>query len=166
MSEAPRPTDTFAAVAFVATTLVIDLYNLVDVTLVAEAPVIVSDCALPLASVPVMTKLLVVSSPVNLSFSAWLVRRRSPLCSNVKDPPAPTLCAGATAVSESTMPTWRVPRPKVPLFMLTVERLTALASVMRMAGVPFVSALVVDTSAYCVMVLPPPNIRILPDPAL
>ena len=105
VSEAASPTDTFAAVAFVATTLVIDLYNLVDVTLVADAPETVSDCALPLASVPVITKLFAVSSPVNLSFSAWLVRRRNPLCSNVKDPPALTLCAGAMAVSESTMPT-------------------------------------------------------------
>ena len=50
--------------------------------------------------------------------------------------------------------------------MLTVERLTAPASVMRTAGVPLVSALVVDTSAYWVMVLPPPNIRIFPVPAL
>ena len=105
VSEAASPTETFAAVAFVATTLVIDLYNLVDETLVADPPVTVSDCALPLASVPVITKLLVVSSPANVSFSAWLVRRRSPLCSKVKDPPALTLCAGATAVTESTMPT-------------------------------------------------------------
>ena len=105
VSETASPTDTFAAVAFEATTLVIVLYDLVDVTLVADAPETVSDWALPLASVPVMTKLFVVSSPTNLSFKAWLVRKRKPLANRFKDPPAPTLCAGATAVSEATMPT-------------------------------------------------------------
>ena len=166
VSEAARPTETFAAVAFVATTLVIDLNNLVEVTLVADAPETVSDWGLPLASVPVMTKLLEASLPVNVNFRAWLVRKRSPLCNNVRAPPAATLCAGAMATGESTMPTCRVPRPKVPLLILTVERLTAPASVMRTAAVPFVSASVVDSSAYWVIVLPPPNIRILPVPAL
>ena len=146
--------------------LVIDLKDLVDVTEDAETPLTVSVWTAPLASVPVIGKLLADSSPVNFSFKAWLVRRRSPADSSVNAPPAPTLCAGAIAVSDATIPTWNVPTPRLLALALTIDTLTVLASVIKIAGVPPVSALVVDNSAYMLMVLPPPYMRILPEPAL